>query len=80
MKQTNEKRVREEGKQRGKTRERGREGRGERQITQGLTCFPPLQEFFEDHIDDEKYCGNLFGLGNSYPTNGNGYTVTDTSQ
>lgn len=42
--------------------------------------FLLLQEFFEDHIDDEKYCGNLFGLGNTYPANGNGYTVTDATQ
>lgn len=27
--------------------------------------------FFEDHIDDVKYCGHLYGLGSAYVTNGN---------
>ena len=26
--------------------------------------------FFEDNIDDDKYCGHLFGLGASYVQNG----------
>ena len=26
--------------------------------------------FFEDHIDDAKYCGHLYGLGASYVQNG----------
>lgn|SRR6218665_79036 len=30
-----------------------------------------LQMFFEDHIDDVKYCGHLYGLGSAYVTNGN---------
>lgn len=25
-----------------------------------------FQMFFEDNIDDDKYCGHLFGLGASY--------------
>ena len=30
--------------------------------------------FFEDHIDDAKYCGHLYGLGSgsSYVQNGTG--------
>lgn len=29
-----------------------------------LSCFCPiLQLFFEDSIDDAKYCGRLYGLG-----------------
>lgn len=36
--------------------------------------FSPLQMFFEDHIDDAKYCGHLYGLGSgsSYVQNGTG--------
>jgi hypothetical protein len=26
--------------------------------------------FFEDHIDDAKYCGHLYGLGASFVQNG----------
>ena len=32
-----------------------------------------LQMFFEDNIDDAKYCGHLYGLGTSYVQNGAGY-------
>lgn len=39
-----------------------------------------LQVFFDDELDEENYCGYLFGLGNTYTSNGNGYTVTDASQ
>jgi len=28
--------------------------------------------FFEDHIDDAKYCGHLYGLGAAYILNGSG--------
>ncbi len=41
---------------------------------------PPPQVYFDQRIDEEKYCGYLFGLGNTYCSNGNGYTVTDSSQ
>lgn len=35
-------------------------------------CSP--QMFFEDHIDDAKYCGHLYGLGSgsAYVQNGTG--------
>lgn len=38
-----------------------------------VTSFS-LQMFFEDHIDDAKYCGHLYGLGSgsSYVQNGTG--------
>ena len=32
----------------------------------GSVFFKIKEEFFDDHIDKEKYCGNLFGLGNTY--------------
>ena len=34
--------------------------------------------FFEDHIDDAKYKGHLYGLGNAF-VNGLAYTGTGTS-
>jgi hypothetical protein len=44
----------------------------------GAAFFKMKQVFFDDHINEETYCGNVFGLGNSY--SGNGYTITDGSQ
>jgi CCR4-NOT transcription complex subunit 7/8 len=32
--------------------------------------FSHLQMFFEDNIDDAKYCGHLYGLGTSFVMNG----------
>lgn len=29
--------------------------------------------FFEDNIDNAKYCGHLYGLGTSFVVNGNNY-------
>lgn len=29
--------------------------------------------FFEDNIDNAKYCGHLYGLGTSFIVNGNNY-------
>lgn len=29
--------------------------------------------FFEDNIDDGKYCGHLYGLGTSFAVNGNSF-------
>ena len=46
----------------------------------GSSFFKIKEEFFDNQIDDEKYCGNLYGLGNTYPTNGNGFNVMETSQ
>lgn len=45
-----------------------------------VVCFFFFKEFFDDTIDDDKYCGNVFGLGNAYPNNGNGYNTLETSQ
>ena len=33
-----------------------------------FTLYP--QMFFEDNIDDAKYCGHLYGLGTSFVQNG----------
>lgn len=39
-----------------------------------LVSLLTFQMFFEDHIDDAKYCGHLYGLGSgsSYVQNGTG--------
>ncbi len=37
-----------------------------------MIVFVSLQMFFEDNIDDAKYCGHLYGLGTSYTPNGTG--------
>lgn len=39
-----------------------------------------IQMFFEDNIDDAKYCGHLYGLGTSYVQNGNSNNFNETSQ
>lgn len=36
--------------------------------------------FFEDNIDDGKYCGHLYGLGTSYVVNGSASNVTNNTQ
>merc|ERR1712226_1797513 len=49
----------------------------------GQTFFRMKEMFFEDGIDDSKYCGHLFGLGTSYvvtPSNTNSSPpITTTS-
>jgi len=49
----------------------------------GQTFFRMKEMFFEDDIDDSKYCGHLFGLGTSYvvtPSNTNSSPpITTTS-
>jgi len=35
-----------------------------------LLAIFTLQMFFEDNIDDAKYCGHLYGLGTSFVMNG----------
>lgn len=39
-----------------------------------FVLYCSLQMFFEDHIDDAKYCGHLYGLGSgsAYVQNGTG--------
>ncbi|XP_031555628.1 CCR4-NOT transcription complex subunit 7-like [Actinia tenebrosa] len=40
----------------------------------GNSFFKMREMFFEDNIDDSKYCGHLFGLGNSYVNGGQAYS------
>lgn len=42
----------------------------------GQAFFKMREMFFEDNIDDAKYCGHLYGLGTSYVQNGTGYDNT----
>jgi len=39
----------------------------------GLAFFEMRELFFEDNIDNAKYCGHLYGLGTTFITNGNNY-------
>ena len=39
----------------------------------GAAFFKMREMFFEDNIDDAKYCGHLYGLGTSYIVNGNSF-------
>ncbi|XP_025163516.1 CCR4-NOT transcription complex subunit 7 isoform X2 [Harpegnathos saltator] len=36
----------------------------------GMVFFKMREMFFEDNIDDAKYCGHLYGLGTSFVVNG----------
>ncbi|XP_038057903.1 CCR4-NOT transcription complex subunit 7-like [Patiria miniata] len=36
-----------------------------------LAFFKMRESYFEDNIDDDKYCGHLYGLGSGYTQNGN---------
>jgi len=42
---------------------------GSDSLLTGQTFFKMKEMFFEDDIDDSKYCGHLFGLGTSYVVN-----------
>ncbi|RWS02872.1 CCR4-NOT transcription complex subunit 7-like protein [Dinothrombium tinctorium] len=46
---------------------------GSDSLLTGITFFKMKEMFFEDNIDDAKYCGHLYGLGTSYVVNGNSF-------
>lgn len=49
---------------------------GSDSLLTGAAFFKMREMFFEDNIDDAKYCGHLYGLGTSYVQNGgSGYEV-----
>lgn len=52
---------------------------GSDSLLTGMVFFKMREMFFEDHIDDVKYCGHLYGLGTSYITNGNSGNTTSGS-
>lgn len=45
---------------------------GSDSLLTGAAFFNMREMFFEDNIDDAKYCGHLYGLGNNYVMNGSG--------
>lgn len=47
---------------------------GSDSLLTGMAFFKMREMFFEDHIDDAKYCGHLYGLGSgsTYVQNGTG--------
>ncbi|KAF4521461.1 hypothetical protein B566_EDAN001758 [Ephemera danica] len=46
---------------------------GSDSLLTGMAFFKMREMFFEDNIDDAKYCGHLYGLGTSFVMNGNNY-------
>lgn len=48
---------------------------GSDSLLTGAAFFKMREMFFEDNIDDAKYCGHLYGLGTSYVQNGTGYEM-----
>ncbi|ESP00230.1 hypothetical protein LOTGIDRAFT_201019 [Lottia gigantea] len=43
---------------------------GSDSLLTGMAFFKMREMFFEDNIDDAKYCGHLYGLGTSFVQNG----------
>uniref|UniRef100_A0A1B6GM18 poly(A)-specific ribonuclease n=1 Tax=Cuerna arida TaxID=1464854 RepID=A0A1B6GM18_9HEMI len=46
---------------------------GSDSLLTGMAFFKMREMFFEDNIDDMKYCGHLYGLGTSFVVNGNAF-------
>ncbi|XP_066908536.1 CCR4-NOT transcription complex subunit 7 isoform X3 [Halyomorpha halys] len=46
---------------------------GSDSLLTGMAFFKMREMFFEDNIDDGKYCGHLYGLGASFVVNGNSF-------
>merc|ERR1712004_842458 len=44
---------------------------GSDSLLTGQTFFKMKEMFFEDDIDDSKYCGHLYGLGTNFVVNKN---------
>lgn len=42
--------------------------------------FTVMQMFFEDNIDNAKYCGHLYGLGTSFIVNGAAHNYHDNGE
>ncbi|CAG2123217.1 unnamed protein product [Medioppia subpectinata] len=43
---------------------------GSDSLLTGAAFFKMREMFFEDNIDDAKYCGHLYGLGTAFVVNG----------
>ena len=48
---------------------------GSDSLLTGQTFFKMKEMFFEDDIDDSKYCGHLYGLGTNFVVNKNSSSV-----
>jgi len=46
---------------------------GSDSLLTGAAFFKMREMFFEDNIDNDKYCGHLFGLGNSHSSGNNAF-------
>jgi len=53
---------------------------GSDSLLTGAAFFRMRELFFEDNIDDTKYCGQLYGLGSSYIQNGTNSTNAYSGQ
>ncbi|XP_053203782.1 CCR4-NOT transcription complex subunit 7-like [Panonychus citri] len=53
---------------------------GSDSLLTGAAFFKMREMFFEDNIDDAKYCGHLYGLGASYVMNGNCFPENSTGK
>jgi len=53
---------------------------GSDSLLTGAAFFKMREMFFEDNIDNEKYCGHLFGLGVSYTTGNNALEQEDSPE
>lgn len=53
---------------------------GSDSLLTGAAFFNMREMFFEDNIDDAKYCGHLYGLGTNYVMNGNSNYENHVSQ
>jgi len=52
---------------------------GSDSLLTGDAFFKMREMFFEDNIDDAKYCGHLYGLGTSFVVNGNSFNDNENN-
>ncbi|XP_055538859.1 CCR4-NOT transcription complex subunit 7 [Wyeomyia smithii] len=51
---------------------------GSDSLLTGMAFFKMREMFFEDNIDNAKYCGHLYGLGTSFIVNGSSNTINSS--
>ncbi|EAT38720.1 AAEL009400-PA [Aedes aegypti] len=52
---------------------------GSDSLLTGMAFFKMREMFFEDNIDNAKYCGHLYGLGTSFIVNGSSNTISSST-
>nr|XP_019538875.2 CCR4-NOT transcription complex subunit 7 isoform X1 [Aedes albopictus] len=52
---------------------------GSDSLLTGMAFFKMREMFFEDNIDNAKYCGHLYGLGTSFIVNGSNNTTSSNT-